>query len=186
MKNGKFYLQVKNEKTVQFLKKKISILDALLLGDTDGASTTTSGFGALATDTQAQRMTKTTMDTSLPQPIQVLTQFVVPVVGQELRVSAIFVILLTIQVILGDPLAKRVLHNVDDGVELGSGQLSSPLAHVNLGLAAHNPGITATNTGNSGQGVLNLLFSVNVCVQNTQNMLKVVLGCDTSRRLKCK
>jgi hypothetical protein len=40
-------------------------LTTLLLGDTDGTATATSGLGVLATDTESPVVTKTTMSTDL-------------------------------------------------------------------------------------------------------------------------
>lgn len=50
-----------------------------------------------------------------------------------------------------------------------------PLAEINTGLAADDVSEAATNTLDSGQGVCNLLSTVNVCVKHTVHVLEVVL-----------
>jgi len=48
-----------------------------------------------------------------------------------------------------------------------------PFVHVNIGLLAANVGITAANTLDGSHGKHDLLLSINVGVQHTQNVLKI-------------
>lgn len=50
---------------------------------------------------------------------------------------------------------------------------SIPFSEVNVGLLADQVGVATTNTLDPGQGVYDLLFSVNICVEQTKNKLKV-------------
>ena len=50
-----------------------------------------------------------------------------------------------------------------------------PLANIHLSLLAHGSGETATNTLDGGQGVDDLLLSINVGVEDTQNVLEFSL-----------
>jgi len=50
---------------------------------------------------------------------------------------------------------------------------SVPLSQINIGLLANQVGVTATNTLDLGERVHDLLLSLDVCVQQTQD-LKVV------------
>ena len=51
----------------------------------------------------------------------------------------------------------------------------APLGHVDLGLLADKVGITTTNTSDVCQGVHDVTLAVNVGVQQTQNVLELVL-----------
>jgi hypothetical protein len=50
-----------------------------------------------------------------------------------------------------------------------------PLVKINISLLASNVGITTTNTLDGGQGDHNLVLAVNVGVEQTQNVLELVL-----------
>jgi hypothetical protein len=50
-----------------------------------------------------------------------------------------------------------------------------PLVQVNVGLLAHNVGETATNTLDGGQGEDDLLLTVDVRVEHTENVLEIIL-----------
>lgn len=50
-----------------------------------------------------------------------------------------------------------------------------PLSGVNVGLLADEVGEAATNTLDGGQGVHHLLATVNVCVEDTQDVSELRL-----------
>lgn len=50
-----------------------------------------------------------------------------------------------------------------------------PLVQIDLSLLANNVGKSATNTLNGGQGIHNLLSAIDVRVQNTENVLELLL-----------
>lgn len=62
---------------------------ALLLGDTDGAATATSGLGVLTTDTEAPVVSETTVGTDLLEALEVVTELGVDTVGEDLGVLAV-------------------------------------------------------------------------------------------------
>lgn len=66
-----------------------SSLTTLLLGDTDGPATTTSGLGVLTTDTEAPVVSQTTVGPDLLQALEVITELGVDTVGEDLRVLAV-------------------------------------------------------------------------------------------------
>lgn len=120
-------------------------------------------------------MTKTTVNTDLLQVLQILTQLVVQVVGEELRVLAVLAILLTIEEPVGNLVVLRILHNVDNALELGLVQLTGALVQVYLSLTADKACVATTATLNGGQGEHNLLTSINVSVEETKNVLETAL-----------
>lgn len=98
------------------------------LANTHCATTTTSGLGVLSTDTEIVGMTETTVESNLFHPLQILSQFVIQVVGQELRVFAILNVLLTIEKVFGNVVLKRVLHDGDNAFQLFASEFTSTLA----------------------------------------------------------
>lgn len=85
----------------------------------------TSGLGVLTTDSQAPRVTETTMDTDLLHALKVLTELVVQVVGEELGVAAILNVLLTIEEPVRDLVLTRVLHDGNDALKISLIELTS-------------------------------------------------------------
>ena len=56
-----------------------------------------------------------------------------------------------------------------------------PLANINLSLLADSSGKTTTNTLDRGQGINDLLLTINVGIENTENVLEFTL---VNKRLK--
>ena len=148
------------------------ILTYLLGSNTHSASTTTSGLGVLTTNTETEGVTNTTVGTDLLQAFHIFTELVVESVRQELAVLAILAILLTIEEPVWDLVLTRVLHDGDDAFKVSIIDFTSALAHVNFSLAADETSVTATATFDGSQGELNLLLTVNVGVEDTQNVLE--------------
>jgi hypothetical protein len=71
---------------------------------------------------------------------------------------------------------RRTLHGVlddgDDTLKLFGGEVTSALAEVDIGLLADQVGVAATNTSDLGQGVHDLLLSIDVRVQQTDDVLE--------------
>lgn len=147
-------------------------LTYLLTSNTHSASTTTSSLGVLTTNTETVSVTNTTVSTDLLQALHIFTELVVEGVRQELAVLAILAILLTIEEPVWDLVLTGVLHNGDEAFKVSIIDFTSALAHVNFSLATDKTSITATATFDGSQGELNLLLTVNVGVEDTQNVLE--------------
>lgn len=63
----------------------------------------------------------------------------------------------------------------DECCEGDKARLCIPLGQVDVGLLADQVGVAATDTLDLGQGVHDLLLSINVGVEETQNVLEVGL-----------
>lgn len=100
-------------------------LTALLLRHTNSPSTSSSGLGVLATDTESPVVTETTVSTDLLQAFQIITKFGVDTVGEDLAVLAIDDITLTIEEPGWDLVLGRVLDDGDDPLEFFGGELTS-------------------------------------------------------------
>lgn len=117
-------------------------------------------------------MTHTTIRADLLQALKVITQLNVEGVSQGMHILAVLEVLSAGQEPEGNSKLGGVLHDGDDTLE-GSGiDLTSTLGHVDLGFTADDSGETTANTGDGGQGVLDTLGTINVGVEDTQNVLE--------------
>ncbi len=107
----------------------------LLLGNTDGLTTATSSLGVLTTNLDTPVVAETTVSADLLQTLKILTELVIKSVGQNLRVLAVTVVLLSVQEPVGDLVLARVLDNSDDLVDLLLGELTSAIYNK------HNTGL---------------------------------------------
>lgn len=117
-------------------------------------------------------MTDTTVGADLLETFHVFTELVIQGVGEELAVFAVLAVLLTIEEPVGDLVFTWVLHDGDDALHISSVHFTGTLAHIDFSLATDKASIAATATLNGSQGKLNLLLTVNVGVENTQNVLE--------------
>jgi hypothetical protein len=69
---------------------------------------------------------------------------------------------------------QRVLNDGDDALKLLRGEVTGALGQINIGLLADQVGVAATDTLDLGQGVHDLLLSIDVCVQQTDDVLEAV------------
>jgi len=76
----------------------------------------------------------------------------------------------------GDLVGGRVLDDGDETLKLLRGELTGALVQVDIGLLAHQVGVATTDTLDLGQGVDDLLLAVDVCVEQTQDVVEVALG----------
>jgi hypothetical protein len=161
----------------------------LLLGHTDSSATATGGLGVLTTDAEAPVVTETTVSADLLQALEIVTELAVDTVGEGLAVLAIDDIALPVEEPGGDlvwrmldhsaPLMQSTQHTLqgvlDDGdktLKLFRGEITSALAEIDIGLLADQVGVAATDTLDLGQGVHDLLLSIDVRVQQTDDVLE--------------
>lgn len=129
----------------------------------------------LTTDTETPVVTETTVRADALETLEVLTELGVELVGKDLRSLTVLGVALSVQEPGGDLVVHGVLQNLDDLVNLLSAQLSSTTADVDLSLLAGEDGETTTNSLNGGKGDSNLLATINVSVQHTDDVLELVL-----------
>jgi hypothetical protein len=149
----------------------------------------------LTTDTEAPVVTETTVSADLLQALKVVTELGVDTVGKGLAVLAIDDIALPVEEPAGDLVCdvlddipckrvsqhtlRRVLDDGDDTLKLFRGEVTGALAEIDIGLLADQVGVAATDTLDLGQGVHDLLLSIDVCVQQTDDVL------EAARRQHC-
>lgn len=150
-------------------------LTTLLLRHTDGAATAAGRLGVLTAHAQAPVVTETTVVTDLLETLKVLTHLVVKTVGEDLGVGTVLDVLLPVKEPGGDLVLQGVLDDVDDALKLIVGELTSALVHVDIGLLAHQVGVPTTHTLDGSQGEHDLLLPLNVGVEETKDVLELVL-----------
>ncbi len=153
-------------------KRDGRLADLFLGGDTHDTTTTTGSLGVLTTDLEVEGVTDTTVGADLLKTFHIFTVLVIKSVGEELAVLAVLAVLLTIEEPVGNLVFTRVLHDGNDAFHISSVHFTGALAHVNFSLATDQTSITATATLNGSQGELDLLLTVNVGVEDTQNVLE--------------
>ena len=67
---------------------------------------------------------------------------------------------------------ERVLDDGNDTLKLFGGEVTSALGQIDIGLLADQVGVSATDTSDLGQGVHDLLLSIDVRVQQTDDVLE--------------
>jgi hypothetical protein len=152
-------------------------------------------------------MSNPTMSTNLLQPLQILTEFIVETVGKELRVLAIDNILLSIEEPFWDFVLSGVLQDCDDSFEFLRCKLAGPkqklvstrtktkvgrqmikasivgrrgvpLVQVDISLFDDDVCISAANSPDFCQGEHDFVLSINVRVEETQDVLECILVWD--------
>lgn len=81
-------------------------------------------------------VTETTVRADLLEALKVVTELLVDLVGKDVRVLAVGEVTLTVEEPGGDLELGGVLHDGDDALKLVGVELTSTLAHVNVGLLA--------------------------------------------------
>lgn len=151
----------------------------------------------LTTDTETPVVSETTVSADLLEALKILTELGVDTVSKDVRVLAIDDIALSVDEPCRDLVLGGVLEDGDDSLKLFGGELTSaimllvffffenivigaqeivPLVQIDIGLLADQVRVSATDTLDLGQGVHNLLLSVNIGVEKTEN-LHVVSTC---------
>ena len=127
------------------------------------------------------------MKTNLLHQLKILAQLDVQAVGKQLAVAAVLKVMLTIEEPVRDLEVLGILHDVDNAFKFGLVEFTStknywnlweslvPLVHINFSLAANNTSITTTAALDGGEGKHDLLATINIGVEQTQNVLKATL-----------
>jgi len=115
------------------------------------------------------------MGSDLLQPLQILTKFALHSVCQDLGVFAINNVTLSVEKPGRDFVLSRVLNDGNNALKLFGSDFTSAFVQVNIGLLADQVGVSSPNTLDLGQGVHDLLFAIDVGVEEAENELEVRL-----------
>jgi len=152
----------------------MSKLSLLLLGDTNSAAASASCLSVLTTDTDTPVVSETAVSANLLKTLEILADLVVERVGGDLRVLAVLDVLLSVEKPVGNLVVTWVRHDRDHAVDLLLGELAGSLVDVDVGLAQADVREAATHTLDGGHGVADLDAAINVGVEHTQNVLKLL------------
>jgi len=150
-------------------------LNLLLASNTNSATTATSGLGVLSSHSDSPVVTKSTMGSDLLESLEIITELDIEIVGNDLRGLSVLDILLSVEEPVWDLELAGMVDDCNDFVDLLVCELSGSLVDVNLSLLADNVRESATTTLDVGQGVHHLSSSLDICILNTKNVLKVIL-----------
>ena len=127
----------------------------------------------LATDTDSPPVTKTSVSSDLLEALDIVTKLGIDVLSKNLAVLSSLEILLSVEEPKGDLELTGVLDNSNNLFDLISGKLSSSLVNIDFSLFANKIGETTSETLNFGQSENNISLSLNVSVENTENVLEL-------------
>jgi hypothetical protein len=134
--------------------------------------TATSSASVLSTDSDSPPVTQTTVSTDLLKTFNVVTKLGIDVLGKHLIVFSCLEILLPIQEPKGDLELTGVLNNGDELFDLISSEFSGSLVDIDLSLLADQISKPASKTLDFCETENDITLSLNVCVENTKNVLK--------------
>jgi len=130
----------------------------------------------LAPNPEPPEVTQTSMRSDLLQSLQVVSQFAVNTVREDLRVFAINDVLLSIEEPSRNFILRRVLNDGHNPFKFVGVKVARALAQVNIGFLAHQIRIPPPNTLDLRERVHYLTFTVHIGVQQTQDVLELLVG----------
>jgi len=118
-------------------------------------------------------MSETSVSFDLLQTFQILTQFVLQSVGQDLRVLSVLHVLRSVQEVVRDLVLTGVLHDGDKSFDFFIGQFTGTFVHIDVGLLQTDVGESSTNSLDGRHGVHDLRLTVDVGVHHTKDVLEL-------------
>ena len=155
-------------------KKAKSCKRSLLLGDTEGLSASTSGLGSLSSDSNTPVMSKTSMLLGFSHSLEIHSHFGIKLIGNKLGIVSGSWISLSVKEPFWNVVVGWSDENVIDGLGLFVSDLTSSLINIDLGNLENQESESSTDTSDLSETEWYLLFTVQVGVQNTKNVLEVV------------
>ena len=149
-------------------------MDSLLSGDSEGLSASTGGLGSLSSNSDTPVMSETSMVLGLSHSLEILSHESVNVVGNDLVPSSFLWIFLSVQEPLWDVVLKGSGEEILDLSDLFFVDLTGSLVGVDLADFHGQNGESSTDTSDLSKTEWSLLFTVDVCVLNSKNVLEFV------------
>ena len=119
-------------------------------------------------------VTQTSVVSNLLQTLEIVAQLGVQLVGHQLRELPILEVVLSVQEPVRDAELSRVAHDHHQRFELGGAELTRALTEIDLSLFAHKVGKSAADPLNLGERVHHLLATINVGVEDADDVLEVI------------
>lgn len=119
-------------------------------------------------------MAHTAMRADLSKAIEVFPHLEVELIRDELRGLSVLEIALTIEKVVRDLELARVLDDSDDAIDFLIGEGARTLRKIDVSLLEDEVGEATTDTLDRGERVHDLLPALDVCVENTQDVLELL------------
>jgi len=132
-----------------------------------------SGAGVLSPNTNTPPVTQTTVCPNLLEPLNVISQLSIKVLGKDLSVLARLEILLTIEEPKRNLELAWVLNNGYEFLNFIGGEFSAAFVHVDFCLFANEVGETTAKTLDFGEAEYDITLSFDVRVENTEDVLEL-------------
>ena len=124
----------------------------------------------LTTDAETEGVTDTTVHVHLLHAFKIFAKLDVDGVGDELFSLAVLDVALTVDEPRGDLVLQGISDDVRDLFDLSGGEGTSAAVGVDTGLLADEEGEADTDTLDHAEGVGDLALTVNVGVEETDNV----------------
>ena len=146
---------------------------SLLSGDSKGLSASTGRLGSLSSNSGAPEMSETSVLLGLSHSLEILSHEGIKLIGDELGPGSVSWVLLSVQEPLWDVVIGWSGEDVRDSVDLSLGDFSGSLLEVDLSNLEGKDGESSTDSADLSKTEWGLLFTVDVCVLDSQNMSEV-------------
>jgi hypothetical protein len=147
---------------------------SLLSGNTEGLTASTGGLGSLSSNSVTPVMSETSMVLGLSHSLKILSHHGIQVVGNELGPVSMLWVLLSVEEPLWNVVVSWSGDDVVNSLDLILVELSRSFVAVNLSDFEGKDGESSTETSDLSETEWSLLFTVDVCVLDSKNMLKFV------------
>lgn len=125
----------------------------------------------LTSDSETPVVSQTTVGTDLLESLEIIPHLRIGRVGKDLVGLSVDDVSLPVEEPVWNLVLLWVLHDCDDTLQLLDGEFTSSLVQVDISLLADQVRVTTTNTLDLCEGEHDLVLSVNIGVEETQNVL---------------
>ena len=147
---------------------------SLLSGNTEGLSASTSGLGSLTSNLKSPEVSKTSMILGLSESFKIISHNCIHLIGNVLSIGSVSWVLLSVEEPLWDVVLNGSGKNIVDSVDLFLSDFSRSLVDINLSDLKCKEGKSSSDTSNLSKTEWSLLFTIDVCVLNSENMDELV------------
>ena len=160
--------------TLRILEPEKNRCSLLLSGNTECLSASTGRLSSLTSDSESPVMSETSMLLAFSHSFKILSESGIHLIGNQLRVQSTSWVLLSIEEPSWDIVFSWSGQNVIDSSNLFLSHLTTSFINIALSNTESKNGKSSTNTLDLSKTERSLLFTVDVCVLHSQNVLEFV------------
>ena len=139
----------------------------------------------LSSDLEPPFVSETSIASNLEQSLDILSQLSFKDVGSHLQVLSLLVISLPVEEPSRHAVSFRIVDYISNGIALRFSELSCSESGVESEDLTDEESESTTNSLDLFQSKRNGSLSINVCIQNTMNMLEGILSVRNNQRHLC-